>query len=50
MRTLSLSIPTGDPRQPMRYVIKLDVERRGIKQVESTTREHALPRTRGGSR
>ena len=43
VRALGLPIPTGNAREPMRDVGDLDVERRGVEQVEPAPREHALP-------
>ncbi len=38
-----LSVPARDPRQAMRDVFKLDVERRGVEQIEPAARQHPLP-------
>src|SRR5690349_9718640 len=43
MRSLGLAIPPCDPRQAVRDVVDFDVERRGVKQVEPPSRQHALP-------
>ena len=38
-----LTVPARDPGQTMGYVLDLDVERRGVKQVQPPTGQHALP-------
>jgi len=38
-----LAVPAGDAGKPMRDVLDLDVERRGVEQVEPPARQHALP-------
>ena len=41
-----LAVPAGDAREPVRDVGDLDVERRGVEQVEPAARQHALPGAR----
>src|SRR5579872_3021604 len=43
-----LAVPAGDPREPMRDVRDLDVERRGVEQIEPPPRQHPLPDPRVG--
>ena len=43
---LGLAVPARDPRQPMRDILDLDIERGGIKQIEPASRQHALPGAR----
>ena len=43
MRAAGLAVPARDPRQPMGDVGDLDVERRGVDQIEPPSRQHALP-------
>ena len=51
MRAAGLAVPAGDTRQPMGDVGDLDVERRGVDQVEPPARQHPLPDARvGGGR
>ena len=38
-----LAIPSGDPRQSMGDILDLDVEGRGVKQVQPSPGQHALP-------
>lgn len=44
--TLRLAIPPRDAGEPMRDIFYLDVEGRGIEQVETPPAQHALPRPR----
>src|SRR5215211_272625 len=39
-----LAVPARDPRQPVRDIGDLDIERGGVEQVEPPSRQHALPR------
>src|SRR5262245_10656177 len=43
MSAARLSVPARDARKSMSDVFNLDVERRGIEQVESPSAQHALP-------
>src|SRR5262245_45197684 len=43
MRAARLSVPARDARKSMRDVFDLDVERRGVEQVEPASAQHALP-------
>jgi len=43
VRAFGLSVPAGDTRQTMGDVLDLDVERRGIEQVQTPAAQHALP-------
>ena len=45
-----LAVPAGDPREPMRDVLDLDVERGRVEEIESAAGQHALPGARGGLR
>ncbi len=45
-----LAVPARDSSQAVRNVLDLDVDRRGVKEVEAPPAEHALPGTGGGSR
>src|SRR6516164_9028135 len=51
MRALGLAVPACDAGKPVRDVLDLDVERRGVEQIEPSARQHALPgaRRRGAS-
>ena len=44
VRALGLAVPARHARETMGDVLDLDVERRGIEQVEPAPRQHALPR------
>ena len=46
MRAVGLAVPARDAREPVRDVLDLDVERRGVEQVEPPARQHALPGAR----
>src|SRR5262245_54633679 len=46
MRAARLSVPARDARKSMRDVFDLDVERRGVEQVEPASAQHALPGAR----
>ena len=50
VRALGLPVPAGDARKSMGDVRDLDVERRGVEQVEPAAGQHALPgaKRRGG--
>ena len=48
VRAVRLAVPARDARQAVRDILDLDVERRGIEQVEPATRQHALPGARRG--
>src|SRR3990167_3134572 len=41
-----LAVPARDARQAVRDVLDLDVERRGVEQIEPAARQHALPGAR----
>ena len=43
MSALGLAVPPRHPRQPMGDVLDLDIERRGIEEIEPPSRQHALP-------
>ena len=43
MRAVGLSVPARDAGEPVRDVLDLDVERRGVEQIEPPPRQHALP-------
>jgi hypothetical protein len=43
MFSLGLTVPAGDPRQPMRDIFDFNVEGRRVQQVEPAAAEHALP-------
>jgi hypothetical protein len=43
MRPAGLTVPARDPRQPMRDIRDLDIERRGVQQIKPPTRQHPLP-------
>src|SRR5262249_35807237 len=45
---IGLPIPTGDASKPVGDVLDLDVERRGVEQVEPSPAQHALPGARSG--
>src|SRR5664280_887598 len=45
-RAHGLPVPARDAGKPVRDVLDLDVERRGIEQVEPPPRQHALPGAR----
>ena len=49
MRAHGLAVPARDAGEPVRDVLDLDVERRGIEQVEPAARQHALPGAADGS-
>ena len=49
MLAVGLAVPTGDAGQPVRDVLDLDVERRGVEQVEPPPAQHALPGPRSRS-
>src|SRR5215207_570425 len=42
----SLPVPARDAREAMGDVFDLDVQRRGVEEIEPAPREHALPGTR----
>ncbi len=46
MVALGLAVPARHAGEPMGDVLDLDVERRGIEQVEPAPRQHALPGAR----
>src|ERR1039457_6873973 len=46
MRALRLPLPARHAREPVRDVVDLDVERRGVEQIEPPPRQHALPGAR----
>ena len=41
-----LAVPAGDAGKPVRDVGDLDVERRGVEQIEPAAGQHALPGAR----
>src|SRR5215475_5116480 len=43
VRALGLAVPARHAREPMRDIFNLDIQWRRIKQVESSSRQHALP-------
>ena len=43
---VGLAVPAGDAGKPMSDVLDLDVERRGIEQIEPAPAQHALPGAR----
>ena len=43
VRALGLAVPARDAGKAMRDVLDLDVQRRGIEQVEPAAAQHALP-------
>src|SRR5579862_689176 len=43
VRALGLPVPARDTREPVRDVFELDVERRGVEQIEPAAGQHALP-------
>ena len=43
---VGLSVPARDPRQSVRDVLDRDIRRRGVQQVETAARQHALPGSR----
>ena len=43
MLAVGLAVPTGDAGEPVRDVLDLDVERRGVEQVEPPSAQHPLP-------
>ncbi len=43
MIALGLPVPAGDAGQPVRDVLDLDVEGRGVQKIEPPARQHALP-------
>src|SRR4051794_30161679 len=49
MRAPGLPVPPRDAGETMRDVGDLDVERRGIEQIEPASGQHALPGARGGA-
>ena len=50
MRAAGLAVPARDAGEAMRDVLDLDVERRGIEQIEPAARQHALPGAGRGGR
>ena len=46
VRADRLSVPARDAGEPVRDVVELHIERRGIEQVEPPPREHPLPDAR----
>ena len=46
MLAAGLAVPAGDEGEAVGDVLDLDVERRGVEQVEPAPREHPLPRPR----
>ena len=46
MVAAGLAVPARDAGEPMRDVGDLDVERRGVEQVEPAAGQHALPGAR----
>jgi hypothetical protein len=46
MGAARLAVPAGDAGEAMGDVLDLDVERRGVEQVEPAARQHALPGAR----
>ncbi len=46
MRAVGLAVPARHPRDAMRDVLDLDIERGGVEQVEPSPRQHALPGAR----
>ena len=46
MRAFGLPVPARDAGEPVRDVLDLDVERRGVEQIEPAPRQHALPGAR----
>jgi hypothetical protein len=50
MRAACLAVPAGDARKAMGDVLDLDIERRGVEQIEPPAREHALPGARRSGR
>jgi hypothetical protein len=43
MRSVGLSIPACDARKTMCDILHLDVEGRGVKQIETASGQHSLP-------
>ncbi len=46
MRPDGLTIPSRHAREPMGDVLDLDVERRGVEQIEASAGQHTLPGAR----
>jgi hypothetical protein len=44
---LRLAVPARHPGKPVGDVLDLDVERRGVEEIEPAARQHALPGARG---
>src|SRR5262249_32986198 len=42
-----LAVPTRDPRETVRDILDLDVERRRVQQVQPASAQHTLPGPRG---
>ena len=47
MRATGLAVPARDACEPMGDIGDLDIERRGVDQIEPPARQHALPDARG---
>ena len=45
-----LPVPARYARQPASYILNLNIKGRGVKQIKTAAREHALPCTFGGDR
>jgi hypothetical protein len=43
MRAAGLAVPACDTREAMGDIGDLDIERRGVEQIEPPSRQHALP-------
>src|SRR5665648_335429 len=48
MLAVGLAVPAGHAGKPVRDVLDLDIERRGVEQVEPPPAQHALPGARSG--